>query len=68
MTVSRAGTDLTASAAAKLFLPRRPGTGSGSKIGLFVARGIAEAQGGTTSAIAADDRLEFVLDVPLAGD
>ena len=68
MTVSRAGTDLTPSAAAKLFLPRRPGTGSGSKIGLFVARGIAEAQGGTTSAIAADDRLEFVLDVPLAGD
>ena len=33
----------------KLFLPRRPGTGSGSKIGLFVARG-SPRQGGTTSA------------------
>lgn len=33
-----------------LFLPRRPGTGSGSKIGLYVARGVAEAHGGSLTA------------------
>jgi RNA methyltransferase, TrmH family len=68
MSVSRAGTELGTKAAAKLFLPRRPGTGSGSKIGLFVARGIAEAQGGTATASVHDDRLTFVLDVPLRAD
>jgi TrmH family RNA methyltransferase len=68
MTVSRAGTELGTKAAQKLFLPRRPGTGSGSKIGLFVARGIAEAQGGAASAFVEEDRLNFVLDVPLRGD
>jgi signal transduction histidine kinase len=64
--VSRAGTELAASAAQKLFLPRRPGTGSGSKIGLFVARGIAQAQGGDARADVIDGRLVFELDVPLA--
>jgi TrmH family RNA methyltransferase len=63
--VSRAGTELAASAAQKLFLPRRPGTGSGSKIGLFVARGIAQAQGGDARADVVDGRLVFELDVPL---
>lgn len=49
--------------AAGLFRPRAPGTGAGSKIGLFVARGVAEAQGGSVSA-EVDDGLRFTLDVP----
>lgn len=47
-----------------LFVPRRPGTGSGSKIGMFVARGIAEALGGTASATVDDGRLLLTLDLP----
>lgn len=47
-----------------LFVPRRPGTGSGSKIGMFVARGIAEALGGTASAKIEDGRLRLSLDLP----
>jgi signal transduction histidine kinase len=64
LTVTRTGTELDDAAAEALFFPRRPGTGSGSKIGLFVARGIAEAQGGTATAGVIDGRLEFRLDVP----
>ena len=44
--VWREGTELDAEDAEALFMPRRPGEGAGSKIGLFVARGVAEAQGG----------------------
>jgi RNA methyltransferase, TrmH family len=68
ITVTRAGAELDPKAADKLFLPRRPGTGSGSKIGLFVARGLAEAQGGTATASIEDDRLSFVLEVPVPVD
>jgi hypothetical protein len=42
---SRQGTELATEAAEALFTPRRPGEGAGSKIGLFVSRGVAEAQG-----------------------
>jgi RNA methyltransferase, TrmH family len=63
--VSRAGAAVTAEAAEGLFLPRRPGTGSGSKIGLFVARGIAEAQGGTATATVEGGRLVFRLRLPV---
>ena len=61
--IARAGTELTPDAAERLFHPRAPGTGSGSKIGLFVSRGVAEAQGGTATAEVRED-LRFVLDVP----
>ncbi len=44
----RDGAELSQSDADALFVPRRPGEGAGSKIGLFVARGVAEAQGGRT--------------------
>jgi TrmH family RNA methyltransferase len=47
-----------------LFLPRRPGTGAGTKIGLFVARGVAEAQGGRCWGTVSDDRLTFHLELP----
>ena len=60
----RAGTQLTTEGAAALFQPRAPGTGAGSKIGLFVAQGVAEAQGGTVAAEAAEGGLRFRLDVP----
>jgi signal transduction histidine kinase len=64
--VSRSGTGLGAEEAERLFQPRAPGAGAGSKIGLFVALGVAAAQGGTAS-VRVRDGLTFVLDVP-AGD
>jgi signal transduction histidine kinase len=64
VTASRSGTELDDAAAESLFLPRRPGSGSGSKIGLFVARGIADAQGGRSTATVRDGRLTFRLEVP----
>jgi signal transduction histidine kinase len=63
MTVSRRGTELEQEEAERLFRPRAPGAGAGSKIGLFVALGIAAAQGGTAT-VRVDDGLSFVLDVP----
>lgn len=63
--VWREGTELAAEDAEGLFAARRPGTGAGSKIGLFVARGVAEAQGGRVWGEVVDGRLSFHLDVPL---
>lgn len=64
--VSRTGTELTQPDAERLFRPRAPGTGAGSKIGLFVALGVASAQGGTASVRVDEDRLTFILDVAAA--
>src|SRR5215207_11614498 len=50
----RAETDLSQEDAERLLRPPVPGTGSGSKIGLFVAQGVAEAQGGSVSARVTD--------------
>jgi signal transduction histidine kinase len=66
LTVWRDGTELTTVEAEALFAARRPGTGAGSKIGLFVTRGVAVAQGGRAWADVADGRLSFHLDIPLA--
>jgi TrmH family RNA methyltransferase len=52
----------------RLFLPRPPGSGSGSKIGLFVAQGVAAAQGGTATAVVADAALVFRLNLPVPPD
>ncbi|MGZ4131280.1 MAG: sensor histidine kinase [Actinomycetota bacterium] len=65
--VERGGVDLSPTDAEALFRPRAPGTGAGSKIGLFVARGVAEAEGGTADVSIADGVLRFVVDVPEAG-
>jgi TrmH family RNA methyltransferase len=62
----RAGTELAPETAVALFEPRAPGAGAGSKIGLFVAHGVAEAQGGTVAVEVADGGLRFRLDVPAA--
>jgi TrmH family RNA methyltransferase len=48
--VFRSGTSLSKRDAEGLFAPRPPGSGAGSKIGLFVARGVAEALGGSAEA------------------
>jgi TrmH family RNA methyltransferase len=64
LTVRRAGTDLSPDEVAALFGPRQPGTGGGSKIGLYVARGIAEAQGGSATAAVEDGALVLRLELP----
>lgn len=62
--VWRAATELDPAEADRLFEPRRPGTGAGSKIGLYVARGVAEAQGGTASAEVRDGSLRLRIELP----
>ena len=66
MTVARRRVDLDDEAAEALFVPRRPGTGAGSKIGLFVARGVVGAQGGRVWATVEDSNLVFHLELPLS--
>ncbi|MDQ4108611.1 MAG: HAMP domain-containing histidine kinase [Actinomycetota bacterium] len=50
-----------------LFEARRPGTGGGSKIGLYVARRVAEAQGGRAWGELTEGRLTFHVELPIAG-
>lgn len=64
---SRGGATIEADALPGLFEPRRPGTGGGSKIGLFVVRGVAEAQGGTAWAGLDGDQLQLFLRLPAGG-
>jgi RNA methyltransferase, TrmH family len=65
ISAARAGTELDAEGAEALFTPREPGSGAGSKIGLFVARGVAEAQGGRSWATVSGDVLTLHLELPL---
>ena len=60
----RAGGEIAPDEVERLFEARRPGTGAGSKIGLFVARGVAEAQGGNATAEVRDGELCFLLELP----
>jgi TrmH family RNA methyltransferase len=64
LVASRAGTDLAPDEADALFTPREPGTGAGSKIGMFVARGVAQAMGGRTWGDVVDGRLLFHVELP----
>ncbi len=56
--------DLGAELVEGLFMPRRVGEGAGNKIGLFVARGVAEALGGRCWGTVEDGRLTFQLELP----
>lgn len=62
---SRDGTELDTEGAEALFVPRRPGEGAGSKIGLFVTRGVVEAQGGRVWSAVDDGVLSFHLELPV---
>lgn len=62
--VCRDGAHIAQEEADALFRPREPGSGAGSKLGLFVAQGVAEAQGGRAYA-EVDGSLCLVLDVPV---
>jgi TrmH family RNA methyltransferase len=50
-----------------LFVVRSPGSGHGSKMGLFVARGVARAQGGDAWASTDGSRLTVHLRLPVPG-
>jgi TrmH family RNA methyltransferase len=62
---SRGSKELEPKVIGGLFEPRSPGTGGGSKIGLYVARRVAEAQGGRTWAEQADGRLTLHVELPI---
>lgn len=62
--VTRAQAEPPASGLEALFVPRKPGTGSGSKIGLFVARGFARAHGGELTASVEEGLLVMRLVLP----
>jgi signal transduction histidine kinase len=62
---SRRGAGLDADDVEALFTPRRPGEGAGSKIGLFVARGVAESQGGRCWGSVEAGRPTFHLQLPI---
>ena len=62
---ARRGSRVDSGEAEALFAARPPGSGGGSKIGLYVARGIAEAFGGRAWAEVRDGILSFHVEVPL---
>lgn len=66
VTAWRDGAEIGPDEVEGLFLARRPGTGAGSKIGLFVSRGVAEAQGGRAWGQVDDGRLAFHLELPVS--
>jgi len=63
--VFREGSTIDAQDAGGVFRPRAQGTGGGSKVGLFVARELAQAHGGSLE-VEADSRFGFVLRLPAA--
>ena len=65
VSVWRSGSTLDEGAVDDLFRPRAPGTGGGSKVGLFVARGLVLAHGGDLSVTATPD-VRFTLTLPPA--
>lgn len=56
--------DVGAEGVEALFTPRRPGMGQGSKFGLYVARRVAEAQGGRAWGSIQAGHLSFHLEIP----
>lgn len=64
--VSRSGPDLSPGTVAELLRPRAPGTGGGGKVGLAVARALAEAHGGSLE-VSGEGGISFVLALPPEG-
>lgn len=64
--ISRAGSSLDPEEATAMFRPRAPGTGQGSKAGLFVAKALTEAQGGSLD-VETDGAVTFVVAFPSEG-
>ncbi len=64
---ARPSEDIDTAAGEALFAARKPGSGAGSKIGLYVARAVAEAQGGRAWAEVHDGELSFHLELPIPG-
>ena len=65
LSVSRADTELSPQGAQNLFVARRPGSGRGSKIGLYIARSVAEAQGGRAWGDVVDHTIVLNLELPI---
>jgi signal transduction histidine kinase len=63
--VRRAGSPLEPAVHEELFRPRMPGSGSGSKVGPYVAKGLAEAHGGRVTAETGNG-IVFTLTLPSA--
>ena len=61
--VWRTGTSLTLDEARALLRPRAPGTGGGSKAGMFVAKGLVEAHGGELD-VDVEGRIGFTVTLP----
>jgi TrmH family RNA methyltransferase len=63
VSVRRAGSELEPTVRDELFQPRMPGSGSVSKVGLYVARALAEAHGGSLVAESGEG-IVFTLTLP----
>jgi TrmH family RNA methyltransferase len=64
--VARAGPPLPPGTEEELLRPRDPGTGRGGKVGLFVARGVAEAHGGSLQ-VSGEGGIALTLRLPAEG-
>lgn len=64
--VTRDGCSLEAAGLEALFTPRLAGSGHGTKLGPYVARGVARSFGGDLEATMSEGRLRLVLSVPVA--
>jgi TrmH family RNA methyltransferase len=62
--VERNGAEISAEELDALFAARAPGSGGGSKIGLFVTKAVAESQEGSVVAGLSGGALRFRLDLP----
>lgn len=63
VSASKEGSTLGESEARDSLRPRPPGTGGASKVGLYVARGLAEAHGGSLD-VSVEGAVRFTLTVP----